>query len=275
MYALLDIGGTKMRLGIARTQDAIDEFVILPTPAIFSTAVDVLLETAKPLIGQETVTKVVCGVPGPLNADKSAILNAPNLSDWNNQPLKEKLGEIFNAPIQIENDAALAGLGEAMFGAGRENNIVVYMTISTGIGGVRISNGVIDKAAYGFEPGHQIIVPNGELCSCGALGHLEAYASGTAILKRYGQKPENIKDPNAWQETINYLSLGIYNIITIWSPDIIVLGGSVSQHINIEQLQTAVQNLKPVFHELPQIKKSVLGEKSGLFGALTLANNAS
>ena len=121
------------------------------------------------------------------------------------------LTKTVGRPLYLENDAALAGLGEATLGAGRGRDIVAYLTISTGVGGVRIVDGKIDRKAVGFEPGQQIInFADNESQT------LEANVSGQALQKKYGIKPHDLTDQKIWQEVARTLAYGIYNTILHW-----------------------------------------------------------
>ena len=145
------------------------------------------------------------------------------------------LEEQLKAPVYLENDTATWALGEANAGAGKGKDIVVYMTISTGVGGTRVVHGNLDTSAYGFEIGHQIIDPNGPQCGCGGKGHLEAFIGGSSVQKQYGKAPQDITDIAVWQKTAEYLAIGLSNISVFWSPNIIILGGSMMKSIPLEQ----------------------------------------
>ena len=97
------------------------------------------------------------GVPGILNKEKTVLLSAPNLEKWEDVFLKEALEKALDVPVRLENDAALGALGEAVFGAGKDKRIVAYFTVSTGVGGARVTDGRLDEGAFGFEPHRQIV----------------------------------------------------------------------------------------------------------------------
>jgi len=272
MYLLIDIGGTTTRLGVAQTPTNIDQIVRLPTPASFTEAMDAITASAQELIADKKVDVIIAGAPGPMDAEKTQILNAPNLSGWNNQPLKQTLSQNFQAETYLENDAALSGIGEATFGAGKDKPVVAYLTISTGIGGARIVNKVLDIQSTGFEPGHQIISLDGQECTCGAKGHWEGYASGAALRMKYGQEAKDISDAAIWDATARYIAIGVNNIITLWSPHIVVLGGSLMQRISLEKVESHLRDLKPVVPHPPVLALASLGDASGLWGALAFSS---
>ena len=207
-------------------------------------------------------------IAGPLDKTKSFLEEAPNLSDWKNRPLKIELQHSFGTDVLLENDAVLAGIGEAVYGAGKGCNITAYITIGTGVGGARIVNSKLDSNSLGFEPGHQIIVPDGSPCSCGGKGHLEAYISGSSLEGTFNQDAADIQDPDIWSVVTRYLAIGLNNTLVYWSPDVIVLGGAVSKSIPLDKLQTELRSLVTIFNSLPEVKKAILADKAGLYGAL-------
>ena len=150
MYLLFDIGGTKTRLALSKDGKKFGDVVIIETPQKFEEGISVFKKAVEELTKGEKITKAVGAISGPLNREHSMVINAPNLKGWNNKPLQKELKKILSAPVVIENDAALVGLGEAVYGAGKGYDIVAYITVSTGVGGARIVNKAIDVSAMGF-----------------------------------------------------------------------------------------------------------------------------
>lgn len=270
MYFLFDIGGTKTRLAIA-SNGKILKPVVLPTA---KNTGDGLLAIEKFLKEKSAIGKIkasVGGIAGVLDASKTRLLNSPNLPGWSGKPIKEELEKMTKAPARLENDAALAALGEALWGAVKGKNIAAYITVGTGVGGARILEGEIDRGA--FEPGHQIIVPNGTLCSCGGRGHLEAYISGTSIKKLHKKEPKEITDFKIWDKAARFLAYGIHNAIAFWSPEIIILGGSMiikKPGISVDKVRVCLREIATPFPKIPLIKKAALGDWGGLHGGLEL-----
>lgn len=269
MYLLFDIGGTKIRLAGTIDHQTISEPLILENPGDFETAISNIKEALPRLIQGQKIDKAAGGVPGPLNEAKDKLLRAPNLPGWADQPLKKLLQDLFQCPVMLENDAALVGLGEAIYGSGKGKKIVGFLTISTGVGGVRIVDGKIDDNSLGFEPGHQIIS-----LEDGTTHDLESLVSGTAIEKIYHQKPENITDEAVWDRVAKFLSIGLHNVIVQWSPDIVVLGGGVMKSLPLELVQKHLQENLKIFPNPPGVVKASLGEKGGLYGALELISES-
>lgn len=274
MYLLFDIGGTHTRLAVSRDGKKLENITIFDSPKSFEAGMSRIHQQMHILNKGKKLKAVAGGIAGPLNQDKSRLVNAPNLQDWIQKPLKEELQKRLEAPVYLENDAALAGLGETAYGAGKDFGIVVYITVSTGVGGARIVDGKIDRNVMGFEPGHQIIEINGLLCpACGIHGHLEGYVSGTAISKKYGKKPQDITDSKVWDEAAYYLAFGVHNSLLHWSPDVVILGGSMMKSISLEKVTANLNKILTIFPKAPIIKRAELGDSGGLYGALSMVQN--
>ncbi len=270
MYLLFDIGGTKTRIAFSSDGKSFDEPSIIPTPRAFKRGILLFRETALKLSGGRRIEAVAGGIAGPLDREKTMLVNSPHISGWIGKPLKKELQKVLKAPVYIENDAAMVGLGEATYGKGKGRRVVVYMTISTGVGGARIIDGRIDESAMGFEPGHQIIDPTGTLCpECRSLpGYLERYISGSAIEKRYGKKSYEISDPGVWEEVARFLAIGLNNTIVHWSPDVVIVGGSVAGKISLSRVRFHLRKIMKIYPKIPPIERAVLGDVGGLYGAL-------
>lgn len=268
MYMVFDTGGTKMRMAFSPDGATLETPKIFPTPPEFAEGMRQVEEVTRELTQGRPIKATAGGLPGPMNEDNSIVLNAPNMPGWNNQPLKQELERITGAPVYLENDTTMVGLGEVQKGAGQGYEIVSYITVSTGLGGKRFVNGLVEKSAFGFEPGHMIIDLDGFVCNCGLAGHLEGLASGNGVKRRFGKPPETIKDEKVWQDVTRYLAAGLINVSVMWSPHCIVLGGSMMKDISIENLKTEMQTFGLVFKRYPELKLAALGDIGGLEGAL-------
>ena len=273
MYILFDIGGTNMRVTASKDGETFSEPKIVSTPKDFDAGMRLLGELGRELAGGEKITAVGGGIAGTLSRDRSVFLNGPHLQGWNGKLISRVLETEFGAPSFVENDTAIVGLGEATAGAGKGHPIVVYMTVSTGVGGVRIVHEHIDVSAMGFEPGHQVIDAGGALhaTSVGGRGlDLEGYISGTAISERYNKKPYEITDEKFWDEMARLLAYGLNNTIVHWSPDIVVIGGSMMNKIGIpvDRVRAHLKGILQIYPELPLVEHSALGDIGGLHGAL-------
>ncbi|MBI5798768.1 MAG: ROK family protein [Candidatus Yonathbacteria bacterium] len=278
MFILFDIGGTKMRVVAADYEKLLGDPVVVSTPKDFNEGMDTLKRIIDNVSGEfvaegRAVTAIVGGIAGPIDADKTMLVSSPNLSGWVGRDIKNILHDTYKVPVNLENDSALVGLGEAHFGAGRGKSIVAYLTISTGVGGVRIIDGKIDRASLGFEPGHQIIDPDNSLCPTCEGNDLEAYVSGTSIEKRFGVKPYEIHDDSIWDELAKFLAYGVHNTIMYWSPDIVVLGGSMMKEVGIpiDAVRKYLAEILKIFPRAPLIEKAELADFGGLYGSLAYA----
>lgn len=249
IYLLGDIGRTKTRFAASRDGQTLSEPVIKPTPVSFNQGLILIEDLISQLAGAERRAGLCVGVSRKV---------------WPGRPLKSELEKRLNCPVLVENDAALGGLGEARYGAGRDSGIVVYITVSTGVGGVKIENGQIDANAQGFEPGQQFILFEG------GPKTLESLVSGASVESRFGKSPREITDESVWQELSQYLAFGLVNSLLHWSPDCLVLGGSMfkSPGFQVETLEKLLGEHLTIFPTLPVVRRAVLGEASGLYGAL-------
>lgn len=272
MYILFDIGGTKMRIALLRHGKSFENPAIVDTPQKFEDGISLFRETVSALAGEGRILAMAGGIAGVFDKKKGMLSNSPNLPDWVGKPLREELEKVCGAKVFIENDSALVGLGEALALASEGFDVVAYITVSTGVGGARIVGGKIDEAAIGFEPGHQIIDPDNTLCPECEGNDLESYVSGAAVGKRYGMKPYEVKEEALWGKILpKFLAYGLNDTIVHWSPDVVVLGGSMivgDPAISVEATERYLKELMHIFPTIPVIKKATLGTEGGLHGAL-------
>ena len=265
----IDIGGTKLATAVADSTGHILSKVRKPTLAergpeyALQLLFDMVRETVE-LAGleQKSISAIGVSCGGPLDTKTGVVYSPPNLPGWDALPLKAKLESEFGIPVTIENDANASALAEYRFGGGRGYDALLYMTMSTGIGGGIVIDGQIYHGANDSagEVGHQILLPDGPPCGCGKRGCLEALCSGPAIarraqaairkqietgkiattelLTRADGRIETVKsehvlaaaqtgDALALQlvdETAYYMGWGIANLVNILNPDIVLLG---------------------------------------------------
>jgi len=272
---VFDIGGTKMRIACSGDGTSLSEVMTFATPRTLEAGVN-HIKTAAAKLGIDTPTIVVGGIRGLLSEDKSGIQNDGVLIKWIGKSIVAALQNEFKAPIYLENDTALAGLGEAVFGAGRGLDIVAYHTVSTGVGGVKVEEGKIDEASMGFEPGHQILDIDRTILGDDITPTLENLVSGTALESRYGMKAYDIPQTDVvWDELAEYLGQGLRNTILYWSPDAVVLGGAMivgDPAISVDAIRKYTVASLDQFVPCPLITKATLGDSSGLYGALAYAS---
>lgn len=267
MKILFDIGGTKIRIAKVKGSDTFDTPIVFSTPSTYAQGIETIKEHVLELSNGEKVTHIVGGIAGLFDQSKGTLLTGKNIIDWVGKPIRRELEETFGAKVIIDNDAALVGLGEALYGSGKGFDIVAYITVSTGVGGARIVNGEVDERSLGFEPGKQIIDLHGDT--------LENLISGRAVLERTSRKPEEINDPRLWDGLAKILAFGLNNIVVNWSPSVIVVGGAMMNDIGISILDTE-KYLKEVmvgYPVIPPLKKAELGDFGGLYGGLVRIKN--
>ncbi len=271
MYLLFDIGGTTTRVAFSKDGKGFENEMTFPTPPDFENGIFAMTQAAEKLGAMRNIKFAGGGLPGVFDIDRSMLLRSPNLPDWIGKPVRERLSMAFGVQTYLENDAALVGLGEAVYGAGKGFPIVEYITVSTGVGGARIVDGKLDERAVGFEPGQTLVnMKSGETTT------LEQTISGFAIEARFGKKPKEVTDMALWEELAENLAYGLHNTVVLWSPDVIVLGGSMivgDPAISVERVGAHLKDLLKIFPNPPILKKAELGNVGGLWGALEFIKN--
>lgn len=268
-YVLFDIGGTNTRVGVSFDGQTISGSETFKTPKDFDEGVHAIENSAKKLLLGQNPSFAAGGVAGPLTRDKSGTVSAPHLPGWSGRPLKLELATRFGCEVFLENDAAMCGLGEAAFGAGKEHSVVAYLTISTGVNGVRIVDRTLDSRHANPEIGHHIVDLDGNM----RHADLESLIGGAALERRFGQAPDDITNPAVWEDEARITAIAINNIAVFWTPDIVVLGGSLTKKISVERVKMYVKTIMKLFPEVPLVTKSELADLGGLWGALQYLNS--
>ncbi|MEZ4200749.1 MAG: ROK family protein [Candidatus Paceibacterota bacterium] len=272
-YLLFDIGGTNTRVAKSEDLKSFDKPVKFKTPSNFKEGMKAFKDAVDQL-GVKNVRGMAGGVRGVMTEERDMIATDGTLTGWVEEPLKETLEKQFKTSVILENDAATVGLGEAHFGAGQGAEIMVYHTVSTGVGGVKIESGVVDSYHIGFEPGKQILDIDRTILGEDVLPTLENLVSGAAVEARTGQKPYDIPQSDAiWDQLAEYLAHGLRNSVLYWSPDMIVLGGSMivgDPRILLKDIQKHTQEILGDEVPCPLIKDAELGDSGGLYGAMAL-----
>jgi glucokinase len=315
-YAIgVDVGGTKILGGLIDcSSGAIISMVKSPSPTtgadpLMATLIEnitrVLAEAPGEIAAQ--VSHIGLGVAGQVEAATGMLRGAPNLGGGLiDMPIRAPLQARFNLPIALGNDVEVAAIGESRFGAGRDIPLFACVFVGTGVGGALMMNGARYGGATGNagEIGHTMVRAGGRMCGCGQRGHLEAYASRTAIVamlreaveggdksslapllldsaQRVKSKPlaEAVAAGDALAvNTITqaglYLGLGLASLINLWNPQRIVLGGGVIDRIDL-LLKVAAEQAKSAALPSPasgvDVVRAALGDNSGMVGAALLA----
>ena len=301
----VDLGGTKIYTALVDLQGNMIKEKTVETLAHEGeeAVLERILDTINYVIegtNKDEIKAIGIGSPGPLDVKKGMIVETPNLP-FKNFEIVKAIKENYDLPTYLDNDANVATLGEFMFGAGKGTENMIFVTVSTGIGGGAILNGKIFRGSTGnaLEVGHTTIEVNGARCGCGNLGCAEAMASGTSIGKRAKEAVasnaktslknyENVTSKEVFMEAakgdrvateildkaLRYLGITIANIISSFDPEKVVIGGGVINggEIVLETVKKEVASrCMSTFVENCKIEKAVLGGKAGVLGAAALA----
>lgn len=310
-YALVsDVGGTQMRVALVDRDSRIVHRNVIPTSA--SDGRDAVLERFIALLKDMesraesgSVAGIGVCMPGPIDPVTGVLYNPPNLPGWDGFSLKTTLQAEFPLPVSVGNDANLAALAEHKFGAGRGHKNLVYLTVSTGIGGGIIIDDRLYAGSKGFaaEIGHMTIDQHGAVAPNGVVGSLEYLASGTAVGRiarerlaageesdLLGRADGNIENVNArlvseaalagdslaqsvMTEVSRSLGIGIVNVLHIFDPEIIIIGGGMANSLDqlLPGINWAIDNhAMENFRGRRPVVKSEFGDDSGLLGAAAL-----
>ena len=306
----IDVGGTKVLGGVVDSDGKILATARKDTPQQGGKALtQVIAETALELMNQHEVTSVGVSAAGFVSADRTTILATPNIANWNGVNLVEELTALIGLPIVIENDANAAAWGEAKFGAGRNQQHMMMLTVGTGIGGGIVIDGKLHRGAFGIaaEIGHMRVVPEGHLCGCGARGCFEQYASGNALIRHAREAisaspdmarnllsrgdgtvagltgvaiTEGARDGDtvalaAFNTTGQWLGAGIASLSVLLNPSYVVIGGGVidAGEILLKPTREALERTMPFAgkHPFPTLIAAELGNDAGLVGVSDLA----
>jgi predicted NBD/HSP70 family sugar kinase len=258
---LFDIGGTSMRIakGANGTLSSIHK---MPTPEDPYVAVACIVFYAKEIPDLASVSGGIAGL-----IEDGVVRRSPHLARWNGFPFASALAEALMVPVSVRNDAELAALGEAVYGAGKDYALVGYLGIGTGIGGAHIEDKKIAPHASGFEPGHQVLD-----IDTGAT--FEGLVSGSALRAAFG-KPAHELPREVYDDLTPTLVIGIYNVLLSWSPDVLVLGGSLMNDENgyrMKDVERLLETMPGALPEMPALVHGALGDDNGLYGALALVS---
>lgn len=303
----VDLGGTKISCALADFEGRVVAQTTIPTlanegdvPVLgrIIKSIEMVLEEGNAVAND--VATIGIGSPGPLDARNGVIITTPNLP-FNNFQLVQPIKEKFSIPTYLDNDANVAAIAEFMFGAGKGTENMVYITVSTGVGGGAILNGKIYRGSTSnaLEIGHTTVFPGGARCGCGNIGCLEATSSGTAIGRRANEavnskvetslrnyeavtsyevfkeaEKGDIVSKKILDEAFTYLGIGVANVIASFDPDKVIIGGGVSKggDVLFNKVQEVVN--ERCFKSMAEHCKIVpagLGTDAGVLGAVALA----
>lgn len=305
----VDVGGTKIAGGVVDAEGRIVEELKVESPAKDVEAIeDAIAGLVIELAGRHEVACVGIGAAGYVDSSRAHVLFAPNLA-WRDLDLKAELEARVHLPVVVENDANAAAWGEFAFGAGKDVDDLLLVTVGTGVGGGIVLDGKLHRGAFGVaaEIGHMRVVPGGILCGCGNHGCLESYGSGTALVREAraaavggsllarglldlaGGDVEAINGPLVTQaaqagdgfaidllvDLGTWLGEGIASLAAVLDPAMVAIGGGVSEagDLLLEPIRAAFgKQLTGRGHRpVADIRRAQLGNKAGLIGAADLA----
>lgn len=310
----VDLGGTQMR--VAALDSAYQILARHSEPTEVEEGVDAVVDRLIACVrrigdtaGWQRISGVGVSSPGPLDPWRGVIHWAPNLPGWQDVPLSDLLSEAVGCPVWMGNDGNLAALAEQRHGAGKGQLDLVYITVSTGIGGGIVSNGqlVLGHGGLGGEVGHMTVQADGPRCNCGNVGCLETLASGPAIARQaqelvaLGARTHIADLVDGERERITakvvheaarqgdavavdlfrkagmYVGVGIVNLMYLVNPGMIVVGGGVAKAgdlLFVPMQATIQQRIHKVYWEECPVLPAALGDDVCLIGAAILAVEA-
>ena len=303
-YIAVDIGGTQLRAACypadSKTPLKLNKISTQHPSATPLERLMELITSVWPADG--TVEAISVAIPGPVDPYAGIVRTTPNIPAWENLPLQKLVEGKFNVCVLLGNDANLAALAEWKYGAGVGHHDLIYMTISTGIGGGVIVGDRLLLGVHGLgaELGHVTVIPDGPVCSCGKRGHLEAVASGPGIARWTEEQLQNgtpsMLKPGqgltakmigeaaqagdglaiqAFARAGTLIGHTIADYLHIFNPSLLIIGGGVSNtgDLLLEPMRKAIREgvCTPSFLEDFRLVTAVLRDEVGLIGALVLA----
>lgn len=304
----IDIGGTKILGAVVSEGGQVVRELRVASPA---SDPDAMVTEVASLIAQLSTEHEIAAIgvaaAGFMDKQRETILYAPNLN-WRNEPLRERLVKRVGRDLIIENDANAAGWAEFRFGAAKNQNSMVMLTLGTGVGGAIVNDGQLMSGGFGIaaELGHITVVNDGELCGCGRRGCLEQYASGSALL-REAKKLADSADPKGAvlaeireqagklkgaqveqailagdpgvlelvQVAARRLAQGMASIVAVLDPEVFVIGGGLSElgHVILDPIRSEFENQLPAkgFRPVAEISPAWFSNHAGVVGAADLA----
>ncbi|MGV3525622.1 MAG: ROK family protein [Candidatus Sericytochromatia bacterium] len=294
----LDLGGTKIKAGLIDQQGQVLNNKEMPTPQ--TGRGEDILNALKGLLYNLTKNHpmpqcVGMGTPGLVDFESGKILGCtPNLKDWQGRSLRPVLADMLELPSWVDNDANAATFGEWKIGGGRDCRNLILLTLGTGLGSGLVLQGMLSRGHHqlGIGFGHLIVQgKEGRWCNCGQQGCLESYVSGKGIAKTYAllggepglqgpaiferaQQGERLAE-EAVDETLNWLAVGVANILNTLAPERVLLGGGISRQGEkrlLEPLRAKVAGIMGMPFQKPEaIQIAQLGSDAGMIGAGLMA----
>lgn len=279
IYIGLDLGGTKFMVAAADQVGSMTHRVRAVTPYDLEAGLALIDQMIEEVAAGQSISAIGAAIGGPLDWERG-IVSPLHQPTWRDVPLKDLIEQRWQCPFLVDVDTNVAALGE--YALGQHAARLLYITVSTGMGGGFLVDGEVYRGSSGAHPevAHQSInmrcrFPERVMCECGAPDCLEALISGNGIQRMY-HKPAETLDPQEWDEVAYNLGQGLRNLATIYAPDLIVLGGGVAvgggTHLIDQASAVMREHLRLV--PAPVVQLSKLGYDTALHGAIVLASRA-
>lgn len=285
----VDIGGTHLRVGAVRGYEvlAYEKERAWSSDMGPDEVMDIVAEYVRTVVDvagldMNDVEGVGVGIPGRVDHESGEVIQAVNAS-WARETVnvKRMLELRLGLPVMVDHDVAVAAAGEYIYGGHGKSDYFLYVTLGTGIASCYIANGKLLRGAHNSasEMGHTCIDPDGPRCVCGMAGCLERLAAGPAIARAAGMRSEEVVEaarngePRAvdvMDRVVNYLALGFVNVINVLDPDVVVIGGGLSQveDVIVDPLRMRIRKIyRSPFAEELEIKRATFGDDAGIIGA--------
>jgi glucokinase len=312
MYTIgIDVGGMSLKFGLVDENGKIISTARVKTAVTPNEVINDIIDRVNFLLKENNldikqIKGIGIGLPGAADSTTGVVVHLPNIPGWTNIPLVEKLKEVFDTDIRISNDANVAALGEVIYGTAKDYNIAVMFTLGTGVGGGIIIDKKLFEGGFcrGAELGHMTLIMNGEDCTCGRKGCVEAYASATALMKQ--TKEAMLKDPGSamWKFVdgdidkvdgrtafecakqgdesankvvdtyVSYIAESMLNMFNIFRPEAFIIGGGISAQGEYltNKLKSYCEKFDYGYKGAPrtEILTAELGNDAGIIGAAAL-----
>jgi predicted NBD/HSP70 family sugar kinase len=267
MYAAIDVGGTKTLIAVFLEDGTLKEQIKFPTPKDYDGfKSELAINVAK--LSTDDFKAAAVAIPGKVDRKHGVGIAFGNLP-WKNVPIQADAEHILNSPVVVENDANLAALSEARLI--KKYKKTLYVTISTGIGSGLIIDGNIAPSFADAEVGHILLEHRGK------LQRWQEFASGRAIVAKFGKKASDITpdDADAWYIIARNIAIGLIDLIATLTPDVIVLGGGVGSHYEkfIGRLDEQLKIYDNPLVTIPPILKAQRAEEAVIYGCYELAKD--
>jgi predicted NBD/HSP70 family sugar kinase len=263
MYLGIDIGGTKTLLARFTKDGVLQETLKFPTPKDFADFKKELANNVARITTKPWTMAAVAG-PGKIDHDKGEVIAFGNLK-WTHTPLVATIKAIADCDVLIENDAKLAGLSEARLLKPVPHK-ALYLTVSTGIGGALIINGSLDRDLDDAEVGWMLHEREGKIVTW------ESFASGSAIVRRFGKLASEINDKHVWKLISHDIAFGLIDICAVLQPDIVIIGGGVGSHFEKFKtpLREALKEYESTLVPAPKVAAAKNPEQAVIYGCYQL-----